>query len=1490
VDEWHLDVLGDLMDQSAVLVVLTDRSAEDVNVEPLAPILERCMMRHTRAPLIVNGIKFGDEDLAEEKKEEARQKFGMILMKTLQEAIVVSSVPSLLLLRQAFLRQIRDTADIVRSPLNLVNAERERFFERTRNVPLQLELGSFATNVAAAVAMANMLIGGQIHEMTLTRRAAQAPTSIVTHVQKMFFGKNKKTSQSQPRKGDPAADNDSDSSLSSEKTNLAFGLLKSFEEVVQGTITALPGGLGLQEVRGRLVDDLQQHLSTRVLTTLTLSLRSTLSRQLALIVANILRKVIYCEDRDDGVPFSMLDEDDPAEELVETTSASAAKAASNKKFGDKKKERMPKKQSPRHRFLRSLPQPGDLSYFLIDTEEAVRYSLALEDNEQPSDMTNYLDVAETTAALLQGEFGLASSPGEPEAELWGRAKKVSFDLCGPLDEAIKECIQTVCKKDFVSDSCIKECMSDDVSKELLEKLEAMISGEGRLIDKSYSIMNDAFKRAKTCFTSGRARHRDQELTKVVQVAVTASRALASYNRKTRPSVFPPKITTAKRLIVSQVIAPQLAEILDSKRLRSEAQVADNFTPGEAVEDGLDTPAAVGPPSPLENHGDDGNDSDSSEEYCPPNPDDDAENPLYKLWLDDAGRKALSDHLKPKGVQKVEQAKHIYQVKLLGDQPPASDESEHGFHAGTLDFDGSDPTTLTVSFRMSEKAKKAFAAYVEDIRQKGGERDEPISRPKRMWPIFVILSDMKQVDETVVNFFYTRSERDQINEDETSIVHFVIYLCSNVEIATAFKERLKQLPEREKDPSTLILGAAEMIENERLEVLLDVARSFCARKKLDYWWLLPHNLARMSEYDKFSVTMQRCTVPAALLHSELLMERLEAFLISLVYERFSARRKLVEAYIDKSVDSSQEQSVREGADLLHQWLTKEMDAKNSHKGFYKLGARKLLKMAQKAVGENCTAKSGGAVSKEVVLPCDLAAELLAPLALWLRAGAVYTLPERYALTTLLSRPSDMRVEIRSKPKLNYLSPMLFNVHACLNLPFKGRNVTGAATEGGHLCRAIHRYINVTFYAKDSKRLRRFVVVDLGMHFHLDIPRTHAIGKTGEAQRREGSSGDTKGRGDGKRRRSTPRAPNKRAKRVSASTAASPTDSAPQLLLTEGSAEPPAGLMRAAHVAGTVMPVMCRFANSDAASVTDSDAFINSDSEASCDRVLYPSHLPNASDQTSKAAELVARIRKSGNLDVEALEQLALLALEGQGGVDEEDDESALELLTIAVESGRAPARVCYKLGVLLLTMEEGELRIAEAEEAFLAIKHCRERYAREAMEHYGTRLLLAMDGRYPCVRIGHKLLRAAQTNRATAILSYDTLARSSSDNPERARNFLTNLEKGDDFIIMVAPFAIEHLGGQDIPAEWQTPSFSLKRSREAAKRLMEAAKENRLTGQEDKGLSVHLLLYSYVRDLFDLSCSCDQHREGMDLLYFAQKMGMSEIDTLLEEAEADAADS
>jgi hypothetical protein len=841
-------------------------------------------------------------------------------------------------------------------------------------------------------------------------------------------------------------------------------------------------------------------------------------------------------------------------------------------------------------------------------------------------MDIYLDAAQSMAALLQSELHLA--PGsQREAESSGD------DDAGTPSNPNVDGLEKRARDEALS-------MADELRQQIYraeeelywnpskagKKLEPLIR---KLVDYWALIVQDGFVTARKVLKSSGSKYRDKKLAAALQEAIVRSRDLARHNREKRHKLFVMiRMTNAKRLNFSDAIAPQLSSALESRAIGRATSKAEAQS---STGDDVDVDATASSPVAREDRAitvssDDSNDSDDSDDS---EAEDDADDKQTTAALsfdilaktrDEFGVRELTHLLQKPSVKRYGYKVSLRSAEEGGDVGAQADASAAvascSVWLATLQLDGIEPQSeATIELPKAAHTKLTqYFKYMANAKHGGSRAEMQPERLRHLWPIFVVLTDAVQVSEVTTNLFVTQA--DGCVEDEEDLVrHFVVYLCTGIDLAQQLQKQFTESHETGKrvdKDNILIVGAAQQL-GTKVDVLLEVARSLCMRNKLDYWWLLPHNLKRMSEFNQLAVTVQRCTVPAALRHSELVLENLEKECIQQVRDRVRGAKYFASNKAITESSSSKWNRTSSVVNYISSLLEEET--------LETLSGRGMLNFGQRAIA--VLSKSADPKSFSIHIE-ELVAKLLAPMAIWLRASTLYTQQERFALMTLLSQPKGTHVLLRERPKVNYLAPMLFNVHACAAASIRTGKARAELTDTQDvLCQAVCRYLHNSLYTPETgkdPRMRRLHVVNLRMHYLLDIQKNAEILNGRQGQQMFHNA--TPGRGKRTHRRRPP-------------------DGAP--------------------------PAAAGQSNDD-------------DSKARQSLLKMLEDLPIKPG--SECQLLKEKISRSNFQDPSALEALAEHALEGSGGLAEAKVDVGLELLELAGDLLLPSA--CYRLGTMYFT--------------------------------------------------------------------------------------------------------------------------------------------------------------------------------------------------------------
>lgn len=330
----------------------------------------------------------------------------------------------------------------------------------------------------------------------------------------------------------------------------------------------------------------------------------------------------------------------------------------------------------------------------------------------------------------------------------------------------------------------------------------------------------------------------------------------------------------------------------------------------------------------------------------------------------------------------------------------------------------------------------------------------------LWPVVRIVSCTAEIQQILVDCM-TQSDIMA----ETHLAHAIFYFCPQglapvleahlesinrsfirdnnvmiIEVAVATKDGAAK-------PTGGALAAADEEKAWDASTILEVARVFFWQQGLPYFWIVPHNLERMLEYRPLTVSTRQCTVAAALVHSEALMDSLDEACLREIQDK-DKLQKLRKAMINQKVMS---QASEDDQEFLLELLTKMPS--------YRSCAQLLADLRDRSP-----------------MLRSLLKQLVEPMTPWLRAATVYCYFHLFALQNLMGQGDSEGFIVRRKPTLQYLAPTLFNLHACAVEPlFRRRgNMVRDATK------ALQSYIRDGLYKYGFAH-----IVNLGVQFSLKL---------------------------------------------------------------------------------------------------------------------------------------------------------------------------------------------------------------------------------------------------------------------------------------------------------------------------------------------------------------------------------------------------------------------
>jgi hypothetical protein len=340
-----------------------------------------------------------------------------------------------------------------------------------------------------------------------------------------------------------------------------------------------------------------------------------------------------------------------------------------------------------------------------------------------------------------------------------------------------------------------------------------------------------------------------------------------------------------------------------------------------------------------------------------------------------------------------------QLKARADDEPLIFAGVENTRCGRLSFrDG----PAVAEIQLSQEAKQDLETCL------GGFGKTHAQARNRVWPMFQVLMSE---DEAIRLADFFKGER-QLSGGIKQINHFCMFLCANEYVLRALMGRLEALYKGSLEQLNFIAVAVAQAGLMRTDVLLEVTRVLCLDYKVKYFWLLPPTPTEMNTFDDLIVGTERCTFLAGLRSCEVILEALEHECVDAVFSQPDLVKKMHARFHKWATERKVQPSLQEVFEMQQQINT-------------------ILDTMRQANDGNCSVEAVlDLLGKHVQdVPHEVLVDMIQPLAVWLRASTLYTLPSRYAVTVRLSHPVAWHVIARAKPKHNYVSPILFNTFAC-----------------------------------------------------------------------------------------------------------------------------------------------------------------------------------------------------------------------------------------------------------------------------------------------------------------------------------------------------------------------------------------------------------------------------------------------------------------------------
>ena len=289
----------------------------------------------------------------------------------------------------------------------------------------------------------------------------------------------------------------------------------------------------------------------------------------------------------------------------------------------------------------------------------------------------------------------------------------------------------------------------------------------------------------------------------------------------------------------------------------------------------------------------------------------------------------------------------------------------------------------------------------------------------VWPMFQVL--MTEEEAWAVADMFKGEKR--IDGDIAHIHHFCMYLCANEAVLRALVTRIQALNSRFLEQQMCFAVAVSRKGLQRTDVLLELARVLCLKHEVKYFWLLPPTPTSMYVFDDLTVRNGQCSFLAGLRSCEVILEALEHVCVSKIILDRQCVTAAFQAYMaaQKGTDTDM------GTDLFMQIL-------HLQSALQDLGKKSAAPSGDAEDGVHfvsCGFESLMGVLKKYAndMPAALLADIIKPMAIWLRASTLYSLPSHFSIKTRLVHDTNWHVIARSHPRHTYLSPVLFSTFAC-----------------------------------------------------------------------------------------------------------------------------------------------------------------------------------------------------------------------------------------------------------------------------------------------------------------------------------------------------------------------------------------------------------------------------------------------------------------------------
>lgn len=990
--EWDYEILADIANSDAIVMLATWNMAEKEHLAPLAKLLGKTLLRsYNVPPLLVNAMMFRNADRLGEATKEKRAKHLTAFKSSLEGVIHEqwkkdSAVRFSLQKSRHYLSVLLENVDTFYQLYDTCPSRAQPFLQRLCGRQLRWRLEHVTHALAGACFQADQKTNGDADG-----GKAGSPADTVNFVKSLYVKKL--------------------------KTPLLCTVLKeSLENSLRTLLTTIAASLANSPHEGELepsvvMERIQTEVKQWTKTTGMLLVEDAISRTTEhlgiLIVVNRVRAV-YEKEANDTLA-SIADEEAAA---LEHTAADVAVDDDDSGAGlprpKRAKQSSIKRRKPaqmhgrgKNRYVDAISEDHtNLDWQDFRGEDAVTVALSFK-RSTPSlsqlDKERYTSLAEKLHATLTEQLG---------AKLW-KCKQANVQKNGVNRGTAADKSERVGGKAAAAEGVSEVAQAAANFRKSIKRLATQLAAThlaGRALDLAkYDIVEELLQSIKdsniletfvekaNSFIVGRLKsvreslvHKvaPPEIRKAVEELVAASKALSSTNKTNRPVYLPKKSQILKEVAcplglgidaVRQMQIEEKKEVV--KRVRKREKAVDK-TGSACAADGVGISTAP-----------------ASDEAA------------LRTWTEHHAPKFLAGMIR-RGEPVV--GARLFDVELA-DRPadallaPAHEEDAR---CGHITFHGGGSQRAVI--HLGAAAKQTLRMHLIHC------SDQRAKAKLAIWPMFQVLMSEKEA-RLVMNFF----DGEQSN-DMQLVEHLCVFLCANVTVMRALLDQLK-LAYGDNLSKLAFVALAAPTGTVRSDVLMEIARKLCLDNSVKYFWLLPPTPTIMYVYDELIVGTERCTFLAGLRSCELVLEALEEECVGQVLDQDNVGTKLVE-------ELEQAQASGEAGAAQH-LMTKYLPIIRLSDSFAKLGKTDAPRKLEALL----TFLETNAAD----IPISVLTSLLKPLAPWLRASTLYTKAGMYTVQTCLSLPSS-HVSVQGQPQYNYMSPVLFSTYACAHAHLVGRD--------------------------------------------------------------------------------------------------------------------------------------------------------------------------------------------------------------------------------------------------------------------------------------------------------------------------------------------------------------------------------------------------------------------------------------------------------------------